>query len=124
MAAMSVTPLETRIEALLQNADWVRQLALRLVGDRERADDLIQETWLSAVERPPRDLGKPRSWLATVMRRLRNRARRAEVRRTRHESLVPIARHAAPADSVVEQADAHRRVVEAVLALEEPFRST
>src|SRR5262245_44644127 len=114
----------TSIETLLQHAAWVRVLARQLVDDEASADDLVQQTWLSAIEHPPQDHGRTRSWLGRVMRRLRYRMRRADHRRARREQRAVIAELPASAAEAIEQAQAHRVVVESLLALEEPFRST
>ena len=39
---------------LLCHQDFVRRLARGLVRDAARADDLVQEAWVLALERPPR----------------------------------------------------------------------
>ena len=60
------------VDRLLANAGWVKALAFRLVSDEAAADDLAQETWLRALERPPRDAATVRSlraWLARVVAR-------------------------------------------------------
>ncbi len=38
---------------LSAHAPWIRSLALRLVRDTARADDLVQETFLAALEQRP-----------------------------------------------------------------------
>ena len=54
--------------ALLEHLDWVRRLARRLVRDESLADDLCQETWLTALRHPPA-AGLPlRGFLAGVRR--------------------------------------------------------
>ena len=43
----------TPIETLLAEREWVRALARSLLADSNRADDVEQQTWLSAMRRPP-----------------------------------------------------------------------
>jgi DNA-directed RNA polymerase specialized sigma24 family protein len=62
------SPDRVSLEALLAHRDWVRSLARRLVLDENDADDVEQETWRMAVERPPRHAGSLRAWLAVVVR--------------------------------------------------------
>src|SRR5690349_12643582 len=50
---------------LLSHAGWLRQLARSLVSDG--ADDLVQDTWLAALRRPPRSEGSLRPWLRAVI---------------------------------------------------------
>ena len=62
----AVTTARSNIEALLAHQDWVRALARSLVADPSRADDVAQQTMLEAMTSPPRDLSRPRGWLARV----------------------------------------------------------
>src|SRR5688572_18901231 len=82
------------LDALLAHAGWARKLAARLVHDAAGADDLAQDAWVAALERPPAP-GRPlRRWLAAVMRNLARESRRARARREVRE------RAAAPAEPV------------------------
>ena len=69
------------VEALLAERAWVRALARSLVADENLADDVEQQTWLAATERPPRDLSSPRAWLGTVLRNFVRREGRGAGRR-------------------------------------------
>ena len=64
--------------ALLAHAAWLRRLARSLVGDGAAADDLVQETWVAALRRPPAEDRPVRPWLRRVLEnaaRFRWRAR-------------------------------------------------
>jgi len=118
-------------ESLLAQVGWVQALARSLVSDPHVADDLAQETWAAALERPPAASGTPslRAWLARVVRNFaRQRARGDDARRGRETRVTREATRAraeAPADGgLIERAGAHRAVVEAVLDLDEPYRTT
>ena len=108
-----------------RHADWLRRLARRLVDDADVADDLVQETWLRAVVHRPGRHQPLRAWLTTVARSLarfhargdRNRRRREE--RVAHDEL----QDASPAD-LLERTEQLRIVVDALLSLDEPYRST
>ncbi|MEO6709826.1 MAG: RNA polymerase sigma factor, partial [Planctomycetota bacterium] len=120
MGTSSDIPLET----LLAQANWVRALARRLVADPDVAEDLVQDTFVAALSHPPEQRHGLASWLATTLsnaRRTRQRretARRAvEPRGARNELLVST-------DELAAQADLQRALVEHVLALDEPYRST
>ncbi len=111
------------IEALLAHSAWARDLARRLVGEGE-ADEVLQETWLAALRRPPRAGGDPRPWLGRVLgsaaRQRARRRRRVEAREAaaaRDEALPSAAELAARAES-------QGLLIEAVLALDEPLRET
>lgn len=110
-------------EELLAHAEWVRRLARSLVAGDERADDVAQETWLQALRAPPRDASNLRGWLACVAQNVARKLARGEQRRARREaSSAPPTALPTPAESY-ERAALQRRVVDAVLALDEPYRS-
>lgn len=113
------------VESLLANAGWVRALARGLVGRDDLADDVVQETWLAAIESPPRHAGALRSWLRSVVRFTAHRVHREEERRSRREhAAAPSEGSVTPTGDLVSEVDLHRRVVEAALALDEPYRAT
>ena len=113
-------------EDLLDQVDWIRALARRLVVDPHHADDLAQDALLAAIESPPRRAHTSiRAWLATVVRHQARKRHRDDTRRRRREA------HAARgepdprrSDDLVERAETQRRLVEAVLELPEPYRRT
>lgn len=112
------------VEELLANQGWVRSLALRLVGDADLADDIVQQTWIAALENPPRSQDTLRGWLSSVVRRLSARAHRDRFLRRKHDlRFVPPEPLAGPAE-LLELAERHQKIVSLVLELEEPYRST
>lgn len=112
------------IEALLRHREFVRRLARRLVRDDARADDVVQETYVAALKNPPRHAGALRAWLATVVRKLAWTHARSESRRAaRERSSAPPAAAPRP-EEVLERAEWHRRLVNHVMQLDEPYRST
>jgi RNA polymerase sigma-70 factor (ECF subfamily) len=107
-------------EVALRDLDWVRRLARRLVVDPEAAEDLAQETWLAVLRSRGRAPGGMRAWLAGIARHLL--ARRL---RSRAPAFVALEEHpAADSEDVLVQADFQRAVLAAVMALEEPYRTT
>ncbi|MBI1852063.1 MAG: sigma-70 family RNA polymerase sigma factor [Planctomycetes bacterium] len=111
-------------ETLLANAAWVRGLARQLVADEARADDVVQETWLAAIQHPPRHAGALRSWLRTVVAHAARRAGREEAHRPRRERAAARPEAVPSAAELVERVSLQRRVVEEVVTLGEPYRST
>ena len=97
------------------------------MADSQVADDVVQDALVLALERPPRVASGAglRAWLSRVVRTGARQSARAERRRrVREERSVEDARNRAPAaEDVVQRAAQHRRVAEAVLTLEEPYRS-
>ena len=111
-------------EQIEQHAHFVRSLARHLIGDDASADDLAQEALLRYVESPPRSAFDPRAWFARVLRNLAHNQRRSGSNRALREQRA--AKHEAqPApDEQLLHAALLRSVVDAVLALDEPYRST
>src|SRR5262245_50319887 len=112
------------VAELLAHTGRMRALARGLVGDEALAEDLVQESLLRAVERPPRRPAALGSWLRTVLRRAASRAREEGRSRERRERAVarPERSESTPAD-VLERVEIQGEVVKLVLALEEPYRS-
>ncbi len=110
------------VDALLTHAGWVRALAGSLVADPNLADDLTQQTWIAALQRPPRDGTPLKRWLAAVLRnfaRAERRSRRHRAQRearSAHPEAVPSA-HDAVARVLLQQ-----ELIEVVLSLEVPYR--
>src|SRR5215510_3385240 len=99
---MESSPMPPDVDRLLANARWVKALALRLVADDAAADDLVQETWLRAIERPPQQAAGPRSlraWLKQVV------ARFALQRRRHDDAALARERAAAPREAQPDVAD-------------------
>ncbi|MCI0589030.1 MAG: sigma-70 family RNA polymerase sigma factor [Planctomycetes bacterium] len=111
------------LQSLLAHGSFIRALARSLVRGAARADDLVQETWLAALEHPPRTGDAPRSWLAKVLRNFAKRSARAEARRKCREEAAARPEAHPSAEEIVARETTRRRMLEAVLALEEPYRS-
>lgn len=72
-------------EELLAEMAWLRGLARRMASEVEVAEDAVQETFLAAMRRGPRQRGNLRGWLSSV---LRNAVRRRVRSENRHEARV------------------------------------
>jgi RNA polymerase sigma factor (sigma-70 family) len=112
------------LDALLAHGDFVRALARSLVADDAAADDVTQEVWLAAVERPPRRETPPRSWLAAVVKNAARRFARRDDRRRRAEGGLPPRPPVPSTAEVIAREAVRAEVVRGVLALPEPYRST
>ena len=110
-------------EQLLADAAWLSRLARSLASSDADADDLVQESWIAAWHKRPATDRSLRPWLVKVMRDLANMKRRGERRRVAREQTAQLP-EATPADVLLEQMRLHRLIVELVLALPEPYRST
>ncbi len=141
------------IERLLEQGRWVRALAARLV-DEGAADDVLQDTWVAALEGAPHlgagegGLGRLQAWLAGAARNLARKRHRDEGARASRERAhadrraaesataaaagasgrltggTPATDSGADPASELERLELQRRVVDLVLGLEEPYRST
>jgi len=112
------------LHALLDQTSWIHALARQLVSDPHLAADLAQDTTVDALERGPDGARPLRGWLVTVMRNNLAKLRRGEGNRAAREDARRGTGLEPAALEVVEKAETHRNVVLAVLALEEPYRST
>jgi len=109
---------------VLEHSGFVRELVRRLVFDPELARDIEQETWLAALKHEGPARGAERPWLATIARNLTRRAWRTKARREERE-FDPQPQPSTPTPAEILEREALRReVVEALLALDEPWRET
>jgi RNA polymerase sigma factor (sigma-70 family) len=122
--AMDGASLPADLRALLSEREWLRGLARALASPGAEAEDLEQETWVAALRSPPRRPGPVRGWLATILRRKASDSRRAAGRRAAREEAAARPEAFPAAAEAVARAETRRRVLEAVLSLEEPSRST
>ena len=113
-------------DAALRHLDRLQAAALALCGNRADAEDLVQETYLTLRRRSRRLTGG--SELAYLMTMLRNRFiddRRAVGRRPFGVPLEEAEEPIDPRDGLrPDRASEHRDVLDAVHALESPFRET
>ncbi len=107
---------------LVEHLGWVQRLALSLARDRDAADDLAQDVARVWLEKRPAHSDGPRGWLANVARKLALDRARSEISRKAREQSA--ARPEGESYEVVERGARQRRVVEAVMQLAEPYRST
>ncbi len=111
-------------EQLLHDIAWLRGLARTLASDRDDADDLAQEAVIAAWQRQP-DASRPmRGWLTKVARDLAAMRRRGDRRRVARHAAADDARVAAAPDELLAQMRLHRLLVDLVIELDEPYRST
>lgn len=116
--------MDAEIADLLAHADWLRGLARRLVG-AAAADDAVQDTYVAALHAPPNPELPPRPWLARVLRNVTRMGHRSATRRTRREDAVAaIVAPTTGVDDAVARAETFRMLVELVLGLDEPYRTT
>lgn len=118
----SVPPIDL-VQALSENIAWLRRLARALVGE-SAADDLVQDTMEVALRRPPAIDRPIRPWLATVLKNAAKMRRRSSNRRDKREAFALPTADPNPPDTSLAKLETQRRIVQAVLSLEEPYRQT
>ena len=109
--------------ALLAEVSWIRRLASELVADRALVDDLVQETCVAALQHAPRERSKLRQWLAEVLRNTLRQHVRAQGRRVAREAAGARPEALEATDRLVERVALQRELVDAVLTLDEPYRT-
>ncbi len=121
---MTDVPAPVPIEALLTHRAWVRALAWSLVRDVHAVDEVEQDTWVRALRAPPHTGEASRGWLAKVVRSVVSNRHRSRSRRGHHETEAVRREPAPDSGDVVLRADAQQAVVQAVMRLDEPYRTT
>jgi RNA polymerase sigma-70 factor (ECF subfamily) len=112
------------VEELLEHSAWARALARQLVADAATADDLVQDTWLAAMLRPPLRGVPVRPWLASALRNAARMSTRTDARRSARERVAARDEALASTHELVELAARQRELVDALLKLDEPYRTT
>ena len=114
------------LNELLGQREWLRALIAGLLDDEGQAEDVYQETMSVALRKAPREPRSLRAWLATVSRRLILNRRVSDARRKDRESTVgSAASDVAPSTlDLVEKLSRQRELVEALLGMSEPYRTT
>jgi RNA polymerase sigma-70 factor (ECF subfamily) len=113
-----------RAEVLLEHASFVRALSRSLLAGEQDADDNLQQTWLEALQRPPRHQGNVRAWLGGLARFIALKTLRRGRRRAARERHAAQPERVPPVDVVAAELELQRKAVEAVMDLDEPYRST
>ncbi|MEM7309843.1 MAG: sigma-70 family RNA polymerase sigma factor [Planctomycetota bacterium] len=110
------------VDELLAHEGYVRGLAARLARNSHEAEELVQDTWLSSLRRPPGPRGRLRSWIAGVMRHQLLYRRRQAGTRAYFEG----ARLGGEPSGALPALDEEvcRLLAEATLNLHEPYRTT
>ncbi len=118
---MSPTPT-IRIETLLEHEPFVRSILRGLVQDENQVQDLVQETWVRAMRRPPKEAGAIKGWLARVAENLVRDSHRRAATRAHRENAASRPEADTSVASSEERLRLHQQIVEAVMELEEPYR--
>lgn len=113
-----------RWQAALVHQRSLLSLAERLLGDPARADEAVAQALLQESRGARAPAAQPLPFLRAVVRNFARRARRDEVVRRRHEGAAAAPATAPAAADLAAREQLRHRVAEAVLALDEPYRTT
>lgn len=117
------TPIDLELH-LSRHGTALRRLAADLLRDGASADDVVQEVWLRALQRPPRHETSIGGWLATMVKNTASTLRRGERRRIRHETDAATAQAAEGVEDAaagVARRLRAQRLLAAVAELDAPF---
>ena len=109
---------------LLDHAAWLRSLAASLVGDRATADDLVQDTYVAALRRPPSTDRPVKPWLSRVLRNAARFRWRSETNRSARETALASTaeRETLTSAELLERHETQQLLARLVGELEEPYR--
>ena len=116
--------MSTESAQLAQHLGFARRLARALVGDVHLAEDVSQDALTDLLTRPAATLRNPRAYLVAAVRHGASRSRKASERRLAREREVARPERVHSSAAIVEAMELHRRLVEALLVLDEPVRET
>jgi RNA polymerase sigma factor (sigma-70 family) len=113
---------DSTLTALLAQMSWARALARDLVRDRDRADELVQEVWVKALENPPRHADSLKGWISRVMRNRIHEERRNDARRRELPAPAAAAAVETPAETL-ERLETVQLLGQIVRRLPEPYQA-
>lgn len=115
---------EPRLDQALAHAQFLRAVARGVLGGDAEVEDVLQETFLVAWKEGPRQPGALRAWLAGIARRLALMRRRTHGRQAARERGAAKPEGIPSVEEVALREEARRKLVDALLALEDPYRTT
>jgi len=110
------------LRELQRHEPQLRELARCLIGDEHLADDLVQETYVSALERTAMP-EKPRRWLRETLRLKARHMRSSEASRASRERTAAVAERAEVGEQDDELSAVHRALREELERLEQPYHA-
>lgn len=111
-------------EELVSNRGWMHRLARDLLHDAALADDVVQDAFVAALERPPHSPDRLQSWLNTVTRNFVKLSYRERSRREARERRVARPEATAAEPPSLDLTEIRAQVAAEVVTLPEPYRST
>jgi len=124
---MAPGPDPSTIDEIVAQQRFLRSVARQLVRDAATADDVVQETYLRALDATGERPRRLRAWLGRVVANLARDRRRGEARRDARERTVAAAAGSATAAggspaAIAARVEMHRRLADRVLQLAPAYR--
>lgn len=116
------SPNDPALTELLARMHWVRRLAGALVRDADRADDLAQDAWATALRSEPARTASWRGWFARVMKNRVADEGRLQRQHARFTARQPRESGGPSEQEILQQMETHTALSEALRALPEPYR--
>lgn len=110
-------------DVLFAHRRFVEATVRAVLGGDPEADDVVQDTWMRALEGGPARPRAVRSWLGRVARNLALDRWRRRARRRRRENAVARCEAMPSVHAIAEREEARRALIDALLALDEPYRA-
>jgi len=114
-------PPERDLQRLLDEEPFVRDLARQLVAGE--ADEVVQRTWLRAVQQGGAGVEQPRHWLARILRNVVANLRRDHRRRAARERAAASPDLVPSSQELAQREESRRALVAAVDALPTTLRT-
>lgn len=111
------------IEDLLSHSEWVRRLAYSLARNADDAQDLVQETWVTAIAHPPRRGDNLKGWFRKLVRNKWLDLKKADSSRAGRERSTARSEVEPDTTELVRRADATSLLAGFVVAEAEPYRT-
>ncbi len=110
------------LPTLLEHSGWVRSLAQRLASGAD-ADDVEQAAWLAALQSRAGRGAPVREWFSAIVRNVARQQKRSAGRRADHEARTARSEELPSTVELLARAELQRKLVGAVMKLEEPYRT-
>ena len=111
-------------EELVRHARFARSVASAILLDPDEVEDVTQDAFVIALEHPPQAPERASGWLAGVARNLARMRLRSAARRAARERLAHRHGEAPSPEETAIRLETQARLVAAVRALSEPYRTT
>lgn len=111
------------MDVLTDERAWLEHLARRMVRDRDEADDVVQDSYVAAIQSPPPADRPTRGWLGRVATNVVRARYRSGSRRTRREQAADVPSPPPGSFELLHKKQAAALLSRALDELAEPYRT-